>query len=125
MIHTIQNKTSIFIIYPPMLTNMEPRTSPVVEVSDKNLTEFTDLQIGSRVLAALANTPVEGTGNYHAIVVAKNADTISMTPEEVLDNSYDTILRHRINRTDEWREKVGSIVREKLQEADHFILGRS
>jgi len=104
---------------------MSHRDSPVVEVSDEHLNDFTDLQIGTRVRAALAHTPARGLGNYHAIVVAKDRDAIEMTAEEVADADYDTILNHQISPDDEWREEIGQIVRRNLEDEEMFILGRS
>lgn len=101
------------------------RDSPVVEVSEEELEEYDNRQIGTRVRAALAHTPVEGLGNYHAIVVAKDRESIDMTPEEVSDADYDTILNHKISPDGEWRAEIGELVREKLEETESFILARS
>lgn len=104
---------------------MDTRDSPVVEVSEEALDEYNNRQIGSRVRAALAHTPAEGLGNYHAIVVAKDRDAIDMSAEEVGDADYDTIINHQISPDDEWRAEIGRIVRERLEDDDSFILARS
>lgn len=104
---------------------MSGRDTPVVEVSDEDLTEYSDRQLGSRVLAALANTPAEGLGNYHAIVVVSDRENTEMTTEDVVDADYDTIIKHKISHDDAWRAKVGGIVREKMSTKEEFILGRS
>lgn len=102
------------------------RDSPIVEVSPDQLEEFTDLQIGSRVLAALAHTPAEREmGSYHAICVASDADAVPMTADDVLDANYDTILNWTVGNSDERREVVGQKVRGGLAESDVFILARS
>lgn len=99
--------------------------SPIVEVSDSNLDEFTDVQIGSRVRAALAHTPVVKYGNYQAILVAKDSGAVSKSADDILDVGYDVILNQRIIADDEWRSEIGSIVREKLSEESSFVLARS
>lgn len=103
-----------------------PRDSPVVEVSQEQLDEFSDLQIGSRVLAALAHTPAErAVGSYHAICVASDATAVSMTADDVLDASYDTLLNWAVGASDERRVTVGRKVRRGLRDADQFIVARS
>lgn len=103
-----------------------PRDSPVVEVSPEQLDEFSNLQIGSLVLAALAHTPAErDIGSYHAICVASDATSVSLTSEEVLNESYDTILNWAVGASDSRRELVGEKVRRGLNDTDQFIVARS
>jgi len=101
------------------------RDSPIVEVSKSHRDEFDDVQIGIRVRAALAHSPVEKYGNYQSIVVAEDEDAIDMSVSDVLDLRYDVILNQRISPDDEWRAKIGSIVRENLSSKSWFILARS
>jgi hypothetical protein len=103
---------------------MENR-SPIVEVTPEQIKKFTDTQIGRRVRAAIAHSPVSGHGNYTAIVVAKNRDELDMTPEDVRETSYDIILNHKISPSDQWRALIGEKVRENFDSKDWFVLARS
>lgn len=103
---------------------MESRKSPVVEVSDEHLEDFTDLQIGIRVRAAIAHSPAE-RHNYSAIVVAKDRDSAQWLPTDVLDADYDYYFQHRISPSDEHRETIGAAVREHLEDTDQIIVARS
>lgn len=107
------------------MCSMSGRDTPVVEVSNDDLQEYSDVQLGSRVLAALAHTPAEGFGNYHAIVVVADREAADWTAEEAVDADYDSIIKHKIKHDDDWRAKVGGIVRDKMQKQDTFVLGRS
>lgn len=103
------------------------RKSPVVTVTVEEFGELSDWKIGSRILAALAHTPSEREyGSYHAIAVTTD-ESVALLPETVLEESYDFILNYKISMSDEYREKVGQLVRENLLETekDTIIVGRS
>jgi len=106
---------------------MDTRNSPVVTVTSDHIQNLTERQIGSRILAALAHTPARrDTYSYHAIAVSKT-ETIELTAEEVVEETYDLYLSQKLRLTDERRIRVGTKLINLLTETEkkYVIIGRS